>query len=681
MSQSAQLFCNHCGAANRSQAAFCAVCGHSLRSTLLNNAPFTSANSLVSNTLTGLLSQQHMLKHRYIILRQIGRGGFGAVYKAADTQFGNRTVAVKEMSQSSLKPEDVVRASEDFKREAQLLAGLIHPNLPRIYEQFTDTGRSYLVMDFIDGNTLEDMLTRLNGRKLPVEKVLDIGIQLSAVLEYLHTRQPPIIFRDLKPANVMLTPYGHVYLIDFGIARHFKPGKSKDTSALGSTGYAAPEQYGKSQTTPQTDIYGLGATLHQLCTGDDPSDTPFQFAPLQLPQQPALAGLDALVMSMVAVEVHKRPASATLVRQRLQQFATNLRMHQTNPLLYGIPNAYQAAPPLASNLPNLPAKSARPPKSAKPAQPQIRPQVNTIYICVGHSSRVTALGWSPNGKYLASGSYDKMVQLWDTSNGSNLLTYKGHTQRVQALMWSPDSSRVASAGDDALVHIWDSSGKLLLRYAGHKAEITSLAWSPDGKCIASASADTTVHVWDADTGTLQHSYQEHREKVNTVVWSPDGRRLASGDKEGKVHVRELSKEPPKRSFLTSFLSPKRGSFSMNTGSGAVNFLSWSPDSHYLAGATHFHRVLVWQTETGKAVFSYGAGSSGIMNAVAWSPNGIYLASASNDKRVEIYNCVSRRTVSTYYGHTGYVTAVVWSPNGTQLASAGVDHTVQVWRGV
>lgn len=682
MSQSAQLFCDHCGAANRSQASFCAVCGYSLHSTFPHNAPFTSANSSVSSTLTGRLSQQHMLKQRYVILTQIGRGGFGAVYKAADTQFGNRTVAVKEMSQSSLKPEDVVRASEDFRREAQLLAGLIHPNLPRIYEQFTDTGRSYLVMDFIDGNTLEDTLTRLNRRKLPIEKVLDVGIQLSAVLEYLHTRQPPIIFRDLKPANVMLTPYGHVYLIDFGIARHFKPGKSKDTSALGSTGYAAPEQYGKSQTTPQTDIYGLGATLHQLFTGDDPSDTPFQFAPLQLPKQPALAGLDALVMSMVAVEVNKRPASAALVKQRLQQIATNLTMHQTNPLAYGIPNAYQAAPPtLASNLPNLPAKPARSPKSAKPAQPQIRPQVNTVYICVGHASRVTTLGWSPNGKYLASGSYDKTVQLWDTSNGSNMVTYKGHMQRVQALMWSPDSSRIASAGDDALVHIWDTSGKLLLRYAGHKAEITSLAWSPDGKCIASASTDTTVHIWEADTGNLQHSYQEHHDKVNTVIWSPDGKRLASGDKEGKVHVWELYKEPQKRSFLTSFLSPKRSSFITNAGSGAINFLSWSPDGRYLAGATHFHRVLVWQADTGKTAFAYGAGSSGIMNAVAWSPNGIYLASASNDKRVEIYNCVNRRSVSTYYGHTGYVTAVVWSPNGTQLASASVDHTVQVWRAV
>ena len=130
------------------------------------------------------------------------------------------------------------------------------------------------------------------GGKLPIEKVLNIGIQLCAVLDYLHTRQPPIIFRDLKPANVMLTADGHIFLIDFGIARHFKPGQAKDTSALGSSGYAAPEQYGKMQTTPRADLYALGATLHQMLTGNDPSDAPFHFAPLQLPNHPALNGTD-----------------------------------------------------------------------------------------------------------------------------------------------------------------------------------------------------------------------------------------------------------------------------------------------------------------------------------------------------------------------------------------------------
>src|SRR6266702_5114906 len=229
-------FCDTCGAANRPQAQFCRACGQPLQ------APATTI--VISNTLTGLLSPQHMLKQRYVVLGAAGRGGFGAVYKAMDSQFGNRQVAIKEMSQSSLSQQELVEATESFKREALLLAGLTHPNLPRIYEQFTDRGHWYLVMDFIEGETLEEHLSKIKGGHLPVEKVLEIGIQLCMVLEYLHMRQPPIIFRDLKPANVMLTVHGHIYLIDFGIARHFKPGQAKDTTALGSTGYAAPEQYG-----------------------------------------------------------------------------------------------------------------------------------------------------------------------------------------------------------------------------------------------------------------------------------------------------------------------------------------------------------------------------------------------------------------------------------------------------
>ncbi len=139
------------------------------------------------------------------------------------------------------------------------------------------------------------------------------------VLDYLHTRQPPIIFRDLKPANIMRTADNHVYLIDFGIARHFKPGKAKDTIPLGSKGYAAPEQYGKAQSTPQSDIYGLGATLHQLLTGDDPTLNPFRFALIHVGKSPIAAPLNALLKQMLEMEMSKRPASMAVVKRELER--------------------------------------------------------------------------------------------------------------------------------------------------------------------------------------------------------------------------------------------------------------------------------------------------------------------------------------------------------------------------
>src|SRR5438132_928078 len=382
---SSHIFCDSCGAANRPQATFCFACGQALQ-----NTPGKK-----SGPSTGLLVYNHLLKQRYRIINPVGKGGFGAVYKAADLQFGNRLVAIKEMSQSSLSPQELVEATEAFKREALLLAGLTHPNLPRIYEQFTDMGRWYLVMDFIEGETLEEHLSRLKDRKLPVEKVLEIGVQLCNVLEYLHMRQPPIIFRDLKPANVMLTVHGHVYLIDFGIARHFKPGQAKDTTALGSTGYAAPEQYGKAQTTPRADIYALGATLHQLVSGNDPSDTPFHFTSLQLLNHPILSRLEKLIMQMLEMDAIKRPDTVAIVRQEMQGIATQYLVSKTHPLYPNIPPAYQ--PPKPSQIPAMPKLPKR------TVLPQA--QRNTRFICGGHSSRVTAVAWSPRGTHIASTSY------------------------------------------------------------------------------------------------------------------------------------------------------------------------------------------------------------------------------------------------------------------------------------
>ena len=231
---------------------------------------------------TGRLAPQQTLKQRYKIVTMVGKGGMGAVYKAEDIQFGNRLVAVKEMSQSNLDPQEAKNVAEQFKQEAYMLAHLKHPNLPSIYDYFGEQGRWYLVMDFIEGTTLDARLDRTPRHSLTVAESVEIGIQIAKVLGYLHNRPSPIIFRDLKPLNIMVTPEDNIYLIDFGIARLFKTGKAKDTVAYVSPGYAAPEQFGRTQTSPQSDIYSLGATLHQLLSGHEPSSNVplFTFKPL-----------------------------------------------------------------------------------------------------------------------------------------------------------------------------------------------------------------------------------------------------------------------------------------------------------------------------------------------------------------------------------------------------------------
>ncbi|HEX4207963.1 MAG TPA: tetratricopeptide repeat protein [Ktedonobacteraceae bacterium] len=288
-----EQFCANCGAANTTTARFCQYCAAPL--------PFRPS--------TGALPEQTLLNGRYQLETRIGQGGMGAVYKATDTRFNNRPVAIKEMSNAGLSEGRLQEAEDAFERESHLLSDLLHPNLPRIYDHFAENDRSYLVMDFIEGESLEDYVERANGSPMPLDQVLTWGEELCDVLTYLHNHQPPIVFRDLKPSNVMISN-GHIFLIDFGIARIFKPGQSHDTTALGSPGFAAPEQYGKAQSTPRSDIYSLGALLHSLLTGVDPSEQPFFFRPASQLNPAVSPALENLLQRMLDMDSDRRPASA-----------------------------------------------------------------------------------------------------------------------------------------------------------------------------------------------------------------------------------------------------------------------------------------------------------------------------------------------------------------------------------
>src|SRR5215469_1123791 len=304
-----EWYCSGCAAVNGSERQSCFACGQARR------AEDDEDQSV------------HLLHGRYRLLQVLGSGGFAVVYRAADLQQAGTAVALKQISLSGLSPQEMRDATDTFKREVQALMSLHHPHLPHLHHHFSDQDHSYLVMDLLQGQSLDHYLvtaTQARRSLLPLSEVLAISLQLCSALGYLHQREPPIIFRDLKPANIMRSPQGHLSLIDFGIARRFKPGQARDTMPLGSPGYAAPEQYGTAQTTPRSDIYGLGALLHFLLSGTDPADRPLHFAPLSLGEDPPRRELAELVMQMVQLDASKRPQSIDEVGTRLQGLKTQI---------------------------------------------------------------------------------------------------------------------------------------------------------------------------------------------------------------------------------------------------------------------------------------------------------------------------------------------------------------------
>ncbi|HET8840683.1 MAG TPA: protein kinase, partial [Ktedonobacteraceae bacterium] len=373
-----EVFCFHCGAAHAETSGFCHSCGQAL-----------------------------LLGKRYHVLEQLGSGGFGEVYQAEDVQAGSRPVALKRLLLSTILPHEQLKAIEAFRHEGQMIAQLKHPGLPELYDQFDEQGTYYLVLEFLPGETLERLLERQGTRLLPVSMVVQFGIELASVLSYLHTRQPPVVFRDLKPANVMVAPDSQVRLIDFGIARRFLRDEKKHTENLGTPGYASPEHY--SLVTPLSDIYSLGAMLHELLSGEQPgSHGLFLYPELHLQGAPEKR-LATLVSRMVKRNAHRRPRNALQVKRELQAILEALSL--PGPL-----------PPLSLPL----VKSGPPVPKQLPSVAPVQPKPGDLSYTYPYSSQsIRALAWSPDGQYLAAlGEDPSQLLVWSTHSHQLILTQR-----------------------------------------------------------------------------------------------------------------------------------------------------------------------------------------------------------------------------------------------------------------
>ncbi len=277
-----------------------------------------------------------VVKSKYRIVRLVGGGGMAWVYQVEELPPGSGKLwALKELRPQTQDKNEQAVARSLFEQEARLLRELDQVNIPTIVDFFEENGRACLVMEFIWGESLEKRLAATNAPLLETD-VLKWAIQLCDALDYLHSRKPPIIFRDMKPSNVMATNTGLVKLIDFGIARTFKVGKKRDTVAMGSENYAAPEQWGKGQTDARSDLYGLGATMYHLLANMAPT-------PAFLPSEPLpLANYNGAVSKETIAIIEK-----AMDRQRDRRFSSAQEMRAA--LLAALPGEY--LPPSVSAVP------------------------------------------------------------------------------------------------------------------------------------------------------------------------------------------------------------------------------------------------------------------------------------------------------------------------------------------
>jgi Tol biopolymer transport system component len=669
------MYCQSCGASHPTQATQCFACGEPL-------STVTGGSNTTTHPLTGLLLPGILVHQRYRILEALHTDEISTLYKAEDTQFGNSVVALKEIGQNQQYTQEASELIEASKREMLLLAGLIHPNLPRIYDYFVEHQHWYFVKDFLGGETLEAYLRKRQNRPLPAEEVLDSGIQLAAVLDYLHINQSPLGLKDLEMSAIWRTPDGKLYLSDTG---------------------TVPQSAPMSQSIS---VYSLGRILRQLQTGNMSLRTRLQEALPKWRRRPRhveSSPLKGLIRKMTHKDVRKRPSYLVMVKQELQQQELQLLTDPANNALASSasPQTSPSSPPkrhLLSRRTLLNIGTFGIAAIVGPVawfaestvfgmpHPGYSPDLGGTICTYNIGKAVLGVAWSPNGMRLVMGTSNGQVQAWDANTGLHVSDFRASdlSERIEDVTWLPDGKSIAAGGDDAIVWIWNTAtGQLQRTYRGHTDWVITLASSPNGKYIASGSYDRTVQVWEVSSGQQNVIYREHSDKVCSVTWSPDGRYIASASYDMTVQVWEAATGRP--------------IFTYGGHAGAVYTVAWSPDGQHIASGDASGTIHIWpialfedKGQQQPSVVTYEQighntqGNSDYQNnpveAVVWSPDNIYVASISHD--AQIHNSLTGEHIFTYTKHASLssetVQSIAWSPNGRYIATGGIEGTVQVW---